>query len=108
MRSSPTRPVLRKVHIIFAWHINTVQPQFRSGIASKDAACVEAAKQVVHMVRAHVHACHMSLQSPFVLCGWWLQMSEPHSDSRAAPGSISWELTNPVLWEQVLNERQTR
>lgn len=37
-----------------------------------------------------------------------LQMPEPHSDSRAAPAAINWDLANTTLWEQVLDERQTR
>eukprot|EP00775_Hariotina_reticulata_P013287 gene13287-13418_t len=37
-----------------------------------------------------------------------MQAPQPHSDARAVPGSISWDLFNTCLWEAVLEERQTR
>lgn len=37
-----------------------------------------------------------------------VQMPEPHSDSRAAPAATNWDLASTSLWEQVLDERQTR
>lgn len=36
------------------------------------------------------------------------QAPEPHSDARAVPASINWDLGNAALWEPVLDEQQTR
>lgn len=55
------------------------------------------------------HTCNLLLQaSRTQMCQTLLQAPEPHSDSRAAPASISWELNNEVLWEAVLDTHQTR
>lgn len=37
-----------------------------------------------------------------------MQLPAPHSDVRAAPATLSWDLSDPTKWEAVLNERQTR
>lgn len=36
------------------------------------------------------------------------QAPEPHSDSRAAPSNVSWDLSNAALWEAALDEYQSR
>jgi hypothetical protein len=36
------------------------------------------------------------------------QAPEPHSDSRAVPASLSWDLGDPTKWEAVLDPSQTR
>jgi hypothetical protein len=37
-----------------------------------------------------------------------MQLPEPHSDARAAPSSINWDLKDVTKWEAVLSEKQTR
>jgi hypothetical protein len=36
------------------------------------------------------------------------QAPEPHSDARAVPASVSWDLADPTKWEAVLDASQTR
>lgn len=55
--------------------------------------------------------CWLHASATTVVCqlpGCCLQAPEPHSDSRAATSSVSWDLSNAALWEAVLDEYQSR
>jgi hypothetical protein len=79
------------------WVAGCVRHQPQVFCAAGDASSGEGCETVTQPPRALAPAFPRLCQAP-----------EPHSDSRAVPAALSWDLGDPTKWEAVLDPSQTR